>query len=178
MKFRKALAIPVIVMAFTTAVFADHVSVDYDHGANFQQIKTYSWSKVQTANSIWDNRVKDAVNKQLAAKGWTQVPSGGDIALVAVEKTSIQQQYDSFYNGFGGFGGRRFGGGFGTGIETTTIDNYKVGTLVVSMFETNSKQLLWRGSASGDLSGNPDKNAKNLDKDVDKMFKSFPPKVS
>jgi hypothetical protein len=172
MKIRKMLAIPLFVMALTAAVFADQVKVDYDHGANFNQVKTYSWSKVHTANSIWDNRVKNAVDKELAAKGWTQVPSGGAVALVAIEKTSVQQQYDTFYNNFGG---RRFGG---FGDSTTTVDNYKVGTLMVSMFDGNSKQLMWRGTSSSDLSGNPDKNAKKLDKDVEKMFKKFPPRTA
>jgi hypothetical protein len=172
MKFRKMLAIPLFVMALTAAIFADQVKVDYDHGANFSQVKTYSWSKVHTASSIWDNRVKDAVDKELAAKGWTQVPSGGDVALVAIEKTSVQQQYDTFYNGFGG---RRFGG---FGDSTTTVDNYKVGTLIVSMLDGNSKQLMWRGTSSSDLSGNPEKNTKNLDKDVQKMFKKFPPRTA
>ena len=146
--------------------------VDYDHGANFSQIKTYSWSKIQTANSIWDDRVKEAVNKDLTAKGWTEVPSGGDVSLVAMEKTSTHQQYDTFYNGFGG---RRWGG---FGDSTTTVDNYKVGTLIVSIFDNNSKQLLWRGTSSSDRSGNPKTNAKKLDKDVDKMFKKFPPKAA
>ena len=174
MRLRKLLSIPLFVMALATAMFADHVSVDYDHAENFGQIKTYSWSKVQTKNSIWDDRVKDAVDKELAAKGWTQLPSGGDVALVAVEKTSVHQQYDTFYNGFGGW--RRWGGGMG---ETTTqVENYKVGTLVVSMFNGNSKQLIWRGASSSDLSGNPDKNTKKLDKDVQRMFKNFPPKAA
>ena len=161
-------------MALATAVFADHVSADYDHAANFNQIKTYSWSKVQTKDSIWDNRVKDAVDKELAAKGWTLVPSGGDVALVAVEKTSVHQQYDTFYNGLGG--GRRWGGGIGE--TTTSVDSYKVGTLVVSMFNGNSKELIWQGTSSSDLSGNPEKNTKKLDKDVAKMFKHFPPKAA
>jgi hypothetical protein len=169
MKFRKMLALPLFVIALTTAVFADHVAVDYDHAANFNQIKTYSWSKVQTANSIWDDRVKDAIDKELTAKGWTQVPSGGNVSLVAVEKTSIHQQYDTFYDGFGGWRWR------GMGDATTTVDNYKVGTLIVSMFDGNSKQLIWRGAASSDLSGNPEKNTKKLDQDVQKMFKHFPP---
>jgi len=172
MKFRKMLAIPLFVIALTTAVFADNVAVDYDHAKNFNQVKTYSWSKVHTANSLWDDRVKDAVNKELAAKGWTQVPSGGDVALVAVEKTSIHQQYDTFYDGFGG---RRWGV---IGQSTTSVDNYKVGTLIVSMFDGNSKQLIWRGTSSSDLSGNPEKNTKKLDKDVQKLFKKFPPKVA
>ena len=167
------LAIPLFVVALATAVFADNVSVDYDHAANFNQVKTYSWSRVHTANSIWDDRVKDAVDKELAAKGWTQVPSGGDVALVAIEKTSVQQQYDTFYDSFGGF--RRFGG---FGESTTSVDNYRVGTLMVSMFDRNSKQLIWRGTSTSDLSGNPDKNSKKLDQDVAKMFKKFPPKIA
>jgi len=172
MKFRKMLAVPLFVIALTTAVFADHVAVDYDHGAKFNQVKTYSWSKVHTANSIWDDRVKDAIDKELAAKGWTQVPSGGDVALVAVEKTSIHQQYDTFYDGLGGW---RWGG---MGDTTTTVDNYEVGTLIVSMFDGNSKHLIWRGTSSSDLSGNPEKNTKKLDQDVQKMFKHFPPRTA
>src|ERR1700760_4501160 len=126
MNFRKLLVIALFVTAITTTMLADDVSVDYDHAANFKQIKTYSWSNVKTANSIWDQRVKDAVDQQLAAKGWMKVASGGDVNLVAVEKTSVQQQYETSYNGFGGW--RRFGG---LGETTTTVDNYKVGTLIV-----------------------------------------------
>ena len=174
MRLRRLVSIPLFVMALASAMFADHVSVDYDHAKNFAQIKTYSWSKIQTKDSIWDSRVKDAVDKELAAKGWTQVPSGGDVALVAVEKTSVHQQYDTFYNGFGGW--RRWGGG--TGETTTSVEILKVGTLVVSIFNGNSKQLIWRGTSSSDLSGNPDKNTKKLDKDIQKMFQHFPPKAA
>ena len=156
-----------------TAVFADHVSVGYDHAANFNELKTYSWSKVHTANSLWDQRVKQAIDKEMAAKGWTLMPSGGDVSLVAVEKTSVHQQYDTFYDGFGGW---RRGGGMG--MSTTSIDSYKVGTLIVSTFDGNSKQLIWRGTSTSDLSGNPDKNTKKLDQDVTKMFKKLPPKIT
>jgi len=174
MKFRRLLSIPFFAIVLATAMFADRVSTDYDHAEDFNQIKTYSWSKIQTKDSIWDNRVKDAVDKELAAKGWTQVASGGDVALVAVEKTSVHQQYDTFYNGFGGW--RRWGGGIGE--TTTSVENLQVGTLVVSIFNGNSRQLIWRGISSSDLSGNPDKNTKRLDKDVEKMFKHFPPKAA
>ena len=170
MKARNKLAVPLLILALGTAVFADRVTVDYDHATQFGQIKTYSWSKVHTANSIWDQLVKDAINKQLSANGWREVQSGGDVALVAVERTSVQQQYDTFYDGFGGW--RRWGGGVGE--STTTVDNYKVGTLIVSMFDNNSKQLIWRGTTSSDLSANSDKNTKNLNKDVEKMFKKSP----
>jgi hypothetical protein len=123
------------------------------------------------------DRIKSAVNAALATKGWTQVDSGGDVSVVAMEVTSTQQTLNTFYDGLGGgWGWRRFGGGFGE--ATTTTDTYKVGTVVVDLFDTKTKELIWRGSSSGTLSNNSDKNIKNLDKGVDKMFKHFPPAPS
>ncbi|MGH2479552.1 MAG: DUF4136 domain-containing protein, partial [Ktedonobacteraceae bacterium] len=57
---------------------------------------------------------------------------------------------------------------------TTYVENYKVGTLVVDMFDTNTKKLIWRGSASDTLSGKPEKDEKRLEKAVSKMFEHFP----
>ena len=161
-----------LITLLASLAFADHIAVDYDHHANFARLHTYSWGKVQTANSIWDARVKDAIQTQLAAKGWTQVPSGGEVTVMAVERTQVQQQIDTLYDGFGG---RRFFGDFGE--ATTTVQNYKVGTLVIDMYDTPSKNLIWRGSSSDALSGNPEKNDKKMHKEVNKMFQHFPPEA-
>jgi hypothetical protein len=164
-----------IALLFATASFAEQVKTDYDRSANFSQYKTYSWEKVQTQDPLWVGRIKDAVNASLAAKGWTQVASGGQVAIVAMETTQNQQTLNTFYDGFGGgWGWRRFGGG-GFGDATTTTENYKVGTLVVDLFDANSKNLIWRGSASDTLSDKSAKNIKNLGKGVQKMFDHFPP---
>ena len=79
---------------------------------------------------------------------------------------------ESSYNGFGG---RHWGG---IGESTTSLDSYNVGTLIVSMFDGHSKQLVWERNWSSALSGNPDKNAKKLCKDVHEMFKHFPSKAT
>jgi hypothetical protein len=154
----------------TAAAFAQQVKTDYDRTVNFDQYKTYSWQKVETKNPLWVDRIKSAVDAALTAKGWTQVPSDGNISLVAIEATKNQQTLNTFYNGFGG--GWRWGG---FGDATTTVDNYQVGTLVLDMFDTQTKKLVWRGSASDTLSDKTDKNIKNLDKGVQKMLKQFPP---
>ena len=154
---------------------AQQVKTDYDRGASFGQYKTYSWEQVKTKDALDVDRIKAAVNAALAAKGWTQVDSGGDVSIMAMEITHNQQTLNTFYDGFGGgWGWRRFGAG-GFGEATTTTETYKVGTVVVDLFDTKNKQLIWRGSSSDTLSSNSDKNIKNLDKGVDKMFKKFPP---
>jgi Domain of unknown function (DUF4136) len=167
-----------IAVLFATASFGEQVKTDYDRSADFSQYKTYSWEKVQTQDQLWVGRIKDAVNAALAAKGWTQVPSGGQVAIIAMETTKNQQTLNTFYDGFGGgWGWRRFGGGGmgGFGDATTTTENYKVGTLVVDLFDAHSKNLIWRGSASDTLSDKSEKNIKNSDKGVEKMFEHFPP---
>ena len=160
-----------IALLFATASFAQQVKTDYDRTTDFSHYKTYSWEKVQTQDPLWVGRIKEAVNAALAAKGLTPVESGGDIAVVAMEMTKNQRTLNTFYDGFGG--GWRWGGGFGD--ATTTVDNYKVGTLVVDLFDANAKKVIWRGSASDTLSDKSDKNIKNLDKGVQKMFDHFPP---
>jgi Domain of unknown function (DUF4136) len=179
MKLQRALYVLFAMMfLFAAKSPAQQVKTDYDRGANFAQYKTYSWQHVKTKDPLDVNRVKNAVNAALAEKGWSQVESGGDVSIVAVEITREQQTLDTFYNGFGGgWGWRRFGGG-GIGEATTTTDTYKVGTVVVDLFDTKTKQLIWRGAASDTLSNNSDKNIKNLDKGVDQMFKNFPPDSS
>src|ERR1700737_4295779 len=168
---RKIFASVGIALLFATVSFAQQVKTDYDRSANFSQYKTYSWEKVQTQDPLWVDRIKEAVNGALTAKGLTPVDTGGDVAIVAIEMTKNQQNLNTFYNGFGG--GWRWGGGFGD--ATTTVDNYKVGTLVVDLFDAKTKNLVWRGSSSDTLSDKSDKNIKNLDKGVQKMFDHFPP---
>jgi len=175
MKIQKVMFVLIGMIFLASTASAQQVKTDYDRSTNFAQYKTYSWEQVKTKDSLDVDRIKSAVNAPLAAKGWTQVDSGGDVSIVAMEITKNEQTLNTFYDGFGGgWGFRRFGGG-GFGEATTTTDTYKVGTVVVDLFDTKTKQLIWRGSSSDTLSNNSDKNIKNLDKGVDKMFKHFPP---
>ena len=162
-----------VMSLFAGKLSAQQVKTDYDRSANFGQYKTYSWEQIKTQDPLMVDRIKSAVKTTLAAKGYTEVPSDGDLSLVAMETTRDQQTLDTFYNNFGG--GWRWGG---FGDATTTTENYKVGTLVVDLFDTKTKTLVWRGSASDTLSNKSEKNIDNLDKGVEKMFKKFPPDPS
>ena len=162
-----------VMLLAATASFAQQVKTDFDRDSDFGHYRTYTWEKVQTQDPLWVDRIKEAVNSALAAKGWTKVDSGGDVAVIAVESTQDQQTLNTFYDGFGG--GWRWRGFGGFGDSTTTVDTYKVGTLVVDLFDAGTKKLIWRGSASDTLSDKSDKNIKTLDKAVQKMFDRFPP---
>jgi hypothetical protein len=173
MKIHKtSMLLIAMIMLMTIPSLAQQIKTDYDRTANFNQYKTYSWSSVKTKDPLLVDRIKSAVNSTLAAKGLTQVDSNGDLSVTAMEITKNQRTLKTFYDG--GFGGWRWGG---FGDATTTAETYKVGTLVVDLFDTQSKGLVFRGSSSDTLSSNSDKNIKNLNKGVEKMFKHFPPEA-
>lgn len=157
------------ILIVASVAFTQDVRTDYDHHANFGEFHTYYWAKVKASDPLWESRIQDAVNRDLQSKGWQLVPSGGQVAITAVGSTRNEQEYQTFYDGMGGWGW----GGFG---ETTTQPvNYPVGTLVLDFYNAQNRQLIWRGVASDSLSNSAEKNEKKLDKAVDKMLDHFPP---
>jgi hypothetical protein len=53
----------------------------------------------------------------LAAKGWTELPSGGNVTVLAVETTHIKPQLNTFYDGLRGWHWGDFAD------ATTTVEN-------------------------------------------------------
>jgi hypothetical protein len=162
---------------FSTVLFAQKLKTDYDRSADFSRYKTYSWENIQTQHPLWIDRIKAAVDSTLAMKGWTLVQSGGDVSIVAMEITedhrTLTTYYDTLERGLGWLWRGWLEDGFGT--STTREDTYRVGTLVVDLFDTKTKKLIWRGSGSDTLSNRSDRNIKKLNKGVQKLFEQFPP---
>jgi uncharacterized protein DUF4136 len=187
-RYVQRLLMAVFLMGSSMAAFAGNVRTDYDHTADFSQYNTYSWGKVKTSNPFFVDRIQQAVNKQLQAKGWQLAPTGGSVTVFATDNIHDQQEVQTMYDNMGGgwgggwgWGGWGWGGGWGpgigTGIATTTTTDQNVGSLVIDLFEGNSKKLLWRGLATENLSSNAGKNTKMVDSDINNMFKNFPPKA-
>jgi hypothetical protein len=166
----------ILLLGATTLLLAK-VNTDYDHAADWSRYHSFSWIKVQAEDPLWNDRISAAVNSELAAKGWQMVPSGGDASVSAYGSTHNQKTLQTWYDGFGGgWGWRRGWIGGGPDLATTTVENTAVGTLMVDIFDTQTKKLIWRGSSSDTLSGKPEKNEEKLRKSVADMFKNFPPK--
>src|SRR5438132_7803707 len=134
MKLQKAVLVLMgMMLLFAGKLSAQQVKTDYDRNANFAQYKTYSWAQVKTKDALDVDRIKSAVNAALAAKGWTQVDSGGDVSIMAIATTQNQQTLNTFYDGSGGAAGwRRFGGG-GCAEATTTTETNEVGTVAIDL---------------------------------------------
>jgi Domain of unknown function (DUF4136) len=175
----KALKRLIFILPASALLLPAVTRVDSDHSVNFSNYKTYSWLKVEAGDSLWQDRIQRVVDDELTAKGWVRVPTGSDAAVSAIGSTHMEQQLNTFYDGWGDGWGGGWGwwgfGGFGTGIATTTVQNIPIGDLTVDIFDTNTKKLIWRGTAEKTISGKPEKNEKKLRHEVQDMFKKFPP---
>ncbi|HXJ78747.1 MAG TPA: DUF4136 domain-containing protein [Candidatus Methylomirabilis sp.] len=166
---RKTMMLTIATLAFAPVmVLAQDVSVDYDKTYDFSKIKTVAAKLAsQPDDPLQGKRVVDGVTQALTSKGWAQADESAADAIVMIHGSSQTRKKLTAYGG----GGWRMGGGMGS----AQLDDYKVGSLVVDIFDAKSKSLLYRGTASGELSDKADKNAQKIEKAIDKMFKDFPP---
>ncbi len=173
MKRHSARFLFFVLLAGALLILAAKVTTDYAHTADFSHYRTYSWLEVKAGDTLWSDRIVSAVDSQLAAKGWSKVPGVGDASVAAFGSTHVQPRIETFYTGFGGGWYWR---GFDDGMAVTKVENVPIGTLVVDIFDSPTKKLIWRGVANDALSEKPEKNEKKLEKAVEEMFKHFPPK--
>lgn len=170
---RRLLAVAFVVMALAPAlvVAQEKVTTEFDKTYDFSQIKTFA---VQVATSwndpLSEQRVVGEVTAALTSKGWTAVDASKANAMVLLHgATQEKKQLNTFYGGAGPWGWR------GMGVGEVTESDYTVGTLVVDIFDATSKKLLFRGTASDELSPNSGTNDKHVEKATNKMFYNFPP---
>ena len=171
---KRVLAFVVVTLVLAATAFAQKTNIDWDRSANFAEFHTYAWEpSPHPAQGFWNQRIVDAVNRELQAKGLKMVDSNPD--LWVVYSKSIHDQKQVIGTGY------RMGPGWGWGYwgpNTVTYNTYvtKEGTLVVEIADAKDHELMWRGSVTDTLSDNSNKNIGKLDKAVAKLFRDYPPK--
>jgi hypothetical protein len=176
---RRLFAISAALAFVGATAFAQDVKTDFDKSTDFNKYKTFA-VKIATSwnNQISEKRILDEVAQTLTEKGWTKVDANPDALVLLHGATEKQKNLNTFYSGLGGYGAygyRGWGGMGGMGTATATVSEYLVGTLVMDIFDAKTKALMFRGTASDEISDKPEKNVKKVEKAASKMFKDFPP---
>jgi hypothetical protein len=150
-------------------------NVDYDPDADFSAIKTYAWTETRhpEISDLAHRRIVGAVNMQLEAKGLRMVESEPDVTVTYHGDDREKVEVDTAFYGYR-YGPRwRWHGG--VPVTASQVRTYKEGTLIIDIYNTAEKILIWRGTVTGTISENPQENAKKIDKGVEKVFEKYPP---
>lgn len=177
MRTRMAVTAALAVLSLAIAAgaaLAQDVNVNYMPGKDFSGYKTYKWVEIQGAekpDAIVDGQIKAAIDKALAARGFTKA-TGDQADLFIGYQVAVNQERQ--WNTYSMGGPYRWGGGMGTATSSTI----QIGTIALDIYDPAAKELVWKGQASKTLSGekNPEKRQKNIDKAMAKLLKDFPPK--
>ena len=189
MKVRNAIIISVLVLlaAACSISYGQDVRTNYMPGTDFSKYRTYAWvEELQGVpdvggrpDQILDAQVKQAIDLQMLAKGFTRVAEGGkpDLLLGYQLIIDAEKQINGFGNSWGGWAGWGpwVGGSFGS-FSGNTSTNY-VGTFIIGMYDPAAKKLVWIGGAQHAIepSKKPEKNQERLNKGAQKLLKEFPP---
>jgi hypothetical protein len=150
-----------------------HVTYDYDAEADFTPLKTFDWMAVPAqaqVNELVIKRVKSAVTRELESKGIKKVSENPDflIALHGGKERKVEIQDWGYTYGHH----RRY-------WDNRRIDiyEYEEGTLILDIVGAESRELIWRGSATGVIDPNPtpEQRGKRVDEVVAKILENFPP---
>lgn len=155
-------------------------TTDYDPQVDFSGFSTYDWIDSQgEVDNITSSRVRQSVDGAMAGKGFTQSSSNPDLAIsyqvTSAERRSFNTVNSGWGGGYGGYGGG--GWGMGMGTSTTTENVWQEGSLILGIFDTSSKNLVWTGTATTDIDGSrsPQDRQELIDSAVAKMMGDFPP---
>ncbi|MBY5992635.1 DUF4136 domain-containing protein [Ferrimonas balearica] len=162
---------------------------DFDPQTDFSQYKTWSWIKQASTpgdkqyhmDGLTDQRIRNAVTRKMSELGFTQVAAEeADILVNYLTQTEKKVNVDTFYTSFGyhpyHYGRYPYYGAANVHADTR-VREYKVGTLMVDFVDAESRQLIWRGSASDTVRDykTPEDRTAKINEAVTAILQQYPP---
>jgi hypothetical protein len=135
------------------------VTYDYDVNVDFTRVNSYDWLKLPATlriNQFNQIRIRDAVNKQMAAKGLKVEVAKPDVYLVM------------------------YGGNY-KAVDMTVMMDYKVydvGRLKLAMYDAQTQQEIWWAETRADLFHDltPAQEDSVIKTAVEDILKYYPPR--
>ncbi len=164
---------------------------DLDKTVDFTQYKSleyFGWTdnSDQILNRFDKERIETAFGNEFRNRGMKTAEEGqGDVIVslyIVTEQKTQTTAHTSSMGGMGGMGG--YGGyygygpgyGWGGGHSTTTYNEYDYvdGTLIISVYDAEKKELVWEAVGKGTINENPQKREANTAKTAAYMMKYYP----
>ena len=180
MKFRFFLT-TVIGFALCLAISAQKISYETEPGIDFSKFKTYKWERADDArypDDATDAILVSSIDEQLAAKGLVKTAGETADLYVVYQLATLDHMPTSSFKTGGTWLGVPGGGNPGfNGVNTNATDVVKKGWLLIDIYDSNQKKLVWRASATKALKGKgANEQQQNAKKSMSKIFSNYPPR--
>jgi uncharacterized protein DUF4136 len=167
------ISIVLAVLLTTSVAFGMHVKTDYDKSFDLLRLRTFTFKdqhrpqgSLLKENTLVDKRIRDALTRDLEARGFRYSPDGQadfKIAYYAREREKAEVE------GTGYGMPRRWRWGWGPTLWTRY---YTEGSVVVDFIDPASNQLIWRGRVTDTVKG-LDQSDKQIDQGANELVKRF-----
>jgi hypothetical protein len=171
-----------LVLPTALACATPDIDAQWDPRARFEGLATWSWAPIRAQieqdeprlqNRLVQKRIQQAIVQGLAQRGYAQVRQDPDF-LVAYH-AAIDEAIDTrtMYNSY-----RVVPQVEGWALEPSRlVERYEVGTLLVDVFDSHSKELIWRGRVQSRVQdlGDPGARAERTNDVVRTLLEQFPP---
>lgn len=176
MKSRIIFAVAVLFVV-SSVVHAQKLVVDVDKAVDFSTFKSFGWAAGQIAPKATTSKIIiDAVENELKSRGLVRNDAAPDIRIAVMAAADMDLQgvgptwNNEVYRSWGGYG------------NPAALMDVTKGTLLIDLLETDKNFSVFRGVVKdvfvSQPTGNPEKDAKQMkrlvDKTVKKVFKKYP----
>ncbi len=151
-------------------------ATEYDKSANFADYGSYKFLNELSYSDTFDNyssenqrTIENAIHKQLKRRGLEETEAADlHVNFFVIDTHESKSITNTSYRN------QRYGGM--THLDTY-IKEYEQGTLIVDFVDVKSKKLVWRGIATGVITGKQSDMEETINEAVNAVVSQYPPKA-
>ncbi len=166
---------PVLAFFILASCSSVRVNSDYDKKANFNNYKTYAFlksgvDKVEISD-LDKKRILRSIDEVMTTKGFTK-DANPDILISIFTK---EKERVDIYNSYGfGWGWNPY---WGMGMNYNRVSTTPEGVLYIDLIDAKTKELVWQGEGSGNLTKDTNKKDERIQTFVSKILEQYPPEI-
>ncbi len=186
----RILLLPVVlIVVLIAACSTAQIRTDHDQAVDFSTLRTYSWSPdppllkgdIRLLPPEARLLIANAIDDQMVANGFTRVDGDPDCWVHYSVLLATQLSERTISGNFGVPNSWQIDPAFdrvGSPRAATETFEFKEGTLIISLVEPESRNLMWQATAETEVHRERamEKRRQRINRVVSDMFRRYPPR--